>query len=76
MVNDGLIYVEDQTYRDQIISDLENINRTTLSDDGKLAIERKADLKERIGRSPDFSDMMMFRMWFEIKGTKKKKIIW
>ena len=76
MVNNGLIYVEDQVYRDQIISDLENINRASLSDDGKLAVERKADLKERIGRSPDFSDMMMFRMWFEIKGVKKKKIIW
>ncbi len=76
MITLGLIYIEDQKYRDQIISDLESINRLPITDDGKLALERKVDLKERIGRSPDFSDMMMFRMWFEIKGIQKKKIIW
>lgn len=76
MMKANLMYIEDQTYRDQIISDLENINRLPLNDDGKLALERKVDLKERIGRSPDYSDMMMFRMWYEIKGVKKKKIIW
>lgn len=76
LIANGEIYCEDQEYRDQIISDLESINRLPMSDDGKLALERKADLKERIGRSPDFSDAMMFRMWFVIKGIKKKKIIW
>lgn len=37
----------------------------------KLAIIPKADIKESLGRSPDFADILMMRMLFEIKAERK-----
>lgn len=36
-------------------------------DERKKRIVKKEDMKERIGRSPDFLDMLIMRMWFESK---------
>jgi len=36
-------------------------------DDNKLRVERKRDLRERLGRSSDFMDMMAERMLPELK---------
>lgn len=33
----------------------------------KFAIVPKADMKEDLGRSPDFADMLMMRMWYVLK---------
>ena len=35
--------------------------------DGKLSLVRKSEVKDFIGRSPDFSDALMMRMWFEFQ---------
>ncbi|GAF76270.1 unnamed protein product, partial [marine sediment metagenome] len=35
--------------------------------DGKLGLVGKEVVKQEIGRSPDFSDCMMMRMYFEIR---------
>ena len=37
--------------------------------EGKLKIAPKEEIKEMIGRSPDFPDVMMMRMIFELRGT-------
>jgi ATP-dependent Lon protease len=37
--------------------------------------ESKKDLKERLGRSPDFADAIMMRMWFELK-VDNYQVIW
>jgi len=37
----------------------------------KLAIIPKKDIKEQIGRSPDLSDILMMRMYFEFVETEK-----
>lgn len=34
--------------------------------DDKIALEAKQDLKERLGRSPDIADALMFRFYFEL----------
>ena len=68
------IYISEKQYRKQIIEDLEQINKLPLADDGKIALERKKDLKERLGRSPDFSDMIMMRMFFDLKTTRKRAL--
>lgn len=39
----------------------------------KLAIVPKSEIKEMIGRSPDFSDIMMMRMLFQLKEETKTK---
>jgi len=41
-----------------------------------LSIERKADLKERLKRSPDFADAIFLRAYAEIKGKKQVRILW
>lgn len=61
------IYIASRDYRKQIIEELEQINKLPLSDDGKIALEKKQDLKDRLGRSPDFADMIMMRMIFDLK---------
>lgn len=66
MVQASEIHIEDKQYRKQIIEEAEQINKLPLADDGKQAMEKKDDLKKRLGRSPDFLDMMMMRMYFEL----------
>ncbi|MBP7541830.1 MAG: hypothetical protein KA802_18055 [Saprospiraceae bacterium] len=61
LVENNQIFIEDLTYKDQIIQELEQI-RKLVTDDTKIRLERKSDLKERLGRSPDFADMIMMRM--------------
>ena len=76
MCKDNLLFIQEKNYRTQIIQELEQINRLPFSDDGKLALEKKDAIRERIGRSPDFADAIMMRMLPEIKGKQKVGIIW
>ena len=38
--------------------------KDTSGGDNKLAVIPKDDIKLELGRSPDFADIMMMRMWF------------
>jgi len=67
LVESDQIYIKDQSYRKQIISDLENVCREPLDDEGKIRLEKKSKHKERTGKSPDFFDSLLMRMIFEIK---------
>lgn len=66
-VNENKIFVKDQVYKEQIIQELEQMRKIANPDDNKLRVEKKADLKERLQRSPDFMDMMAMRMFSELK---------
>ncbi len=62
--------------REKAISDLqEELDAIKQADNSgqsiKLAIIPKQDIKDAIGRSPDFSDVMMMRMMFELKEVVK-----
>lgn len=35
--------------------------------DGKKQVIPKDKVKELLGRSPDYSDMLMMRCWFELR---------
>jgi hypothetical protein len=67
LVNKGKIFVfctsEQQT---NIVEELEVVRIHNADKDGKRAIEPKDKVKEKIGRSPDYSDMMAMHCWFEI----------
>jgi len=68
MINESQIYCEDQEYRDLMISELEQIKQRERNDNTEpLRVEKKADLKERLGHSPDFVDMMAMRMLFVLE---------
>lgn len=66
MVNEGKIWIRVDKYRDTIIEELEQVKREKELTDDKLRVIKKEEVKEMLGRSPDFSDAMMMRMRFEI----------
>jgi phage terminase large subunit len=51
--------------REAITEELEQV-KSTDSDEAKLKIVNKAEVKQLIGRSPDYSDALMMRMYFEL----------
>ena len=71
-IESGELFVKDQTFRKQIIADLENICREPADDEGKITLEKKSEHKKRTGRSPDFFDSLLMRMVFELK----KQLTW
>ena len=68
MVNKRKLKVETENpdIRKWVIQDLEQIRRKDPDKDGRLAIIGKDKVKERIGRSPDWGDVLMMRMWYEV----------
>jgi hypothetical protein len=67
-VNEGKIWVVDDSHQDKLNEELEYIKRDNVDKDGKLSILPKDKVKELLGRSPDFSDAMMMRMYWEVSG--------
>lgn len=69
LINKGCIYIRcnDITQKESIIQELEQVKQHNMDKDGKRSIVPKDKIKELIGRSPDFSDALMMRMWFEYK---------
>ena len=61
------VRTEDETVKNMIIQELEVLKRKDADSDGKLKIISKDEVKELLGRSPDFADALMMRMWFELK---------
>ena len=50
-----------------IMQELGQVKRRAMDADGKLKIIKKEEVKENIGRSPDYADMMMMRCYFLLK---------
>jgi hypothetical protein len=64
----GKIKVADTTSRDSVVQEIYEIRSLPLEDvNGKMKIVPKKDIKKMIGRSPDLSDAIAFRMVWEIK---------
>jgi len=55
---------------DNLTEELDIIVEKDLDKDWKKKIINKDEIKEKIWRSPDYSDAMMFRMFFEIQPNK------
>ena len=65
--NEVFINIEDTEIKNTIIEELEQIKRDKIDNDGKLKILPKEKVKELIGRSPDYSDALMMRCYFEFQ---------
>jgi hypothetical protein len=67
-INEGRIYIDckDVRIREAIIQELEQVKQYNMDKDGKRQVLPKDKVKEIIGRSPDFSDTLMMRMYFEL----------
>lgn len=59
-------YTKEKALSD-MMEELDQIKQTDNSEDGKKAIIPKSEIKEQLGRSPDFADILMMRMFFELK---------
>lgn len=68
MVQENEIFIECDVsrYKNEIIEELECYKNRGLDEEGKLETLRKKEMKELIGRSPDFTDALMMRMYFEL----------
>jgi hypothetical protein len=55
--------------QDVIVKELEQVKRDKIDQDGKLRILPKDKVKELIGHSPDYSDALAMRLYFELKQT-------
>ena len=63
------VRTDDANIREQLTEELEQIKTKDADKDGKLKILGKEDIKEIIGRSPDYADALMMRMYFEFDPT-------
>jgi len=54
-----------ETAKEDLEEELQYLKTKDADKDGKRRIVPKEDVKKDIGRSPDYSDNLMMRMWFE-----------
>jgi len=64
--NEMFVATDDPVIKEQLTEELEQVKQKDMDKDGKKAIIPKDQVKELIGRSPDISDALMMRMYFEI----------
>jgi len=71
LIQTDQIYIkcQEQTIIDDITKELEMVKRDKIDSDGKLRIISKEMVKQSIGRSPDYSDALMMRMYFCFEQT-------
>jgi len=65
--NEIFIDCSDGYLQDLIIKELEQVKRDKIDNDGKLRIIPKDKVKELLGHSPDYTDTLMMRLYFELK---------
>lgn len=71
LIQTDQVYIkcQEQTIIDDITKELEMVKRDKIDSDGKLRIISKEMVKQSIGRSPDYSDALMMRMYFCFEQT-------
>jgi len=69
MIQTDRVFVlcKESTIVDDITKELEQVKRDKIDSDGKLQLLSKEKVKSFIGRSPDYSDALMMRMYFEFQ---------
>lgn len=55
--------------KEKTIEELQYVKQSKMDSDGKKSVLRKEDVKELLGRSPDYSDMIMMRFYFELQAA-------
>ena len=70
-VNSSEIFVKSASsdLKDNLIKELEVVKRKDIDKDGKVYIMPKDKVKEILGHSPDYSDALMMRFFFELKAS-------
>lgn len=73
LIAEKQIYIDisNDTERDAIIPEFEEHKKTGQSSNGKLTITPKTEIKAALHRSPDYADIVLMRMVFEI-GVRRR----
>lgn len=68
LINDRkmLFVTQDTKIKERLMEELGQIKAKDVDKDGKLKLISKDQVKELIGRSPDWSDNLLMRVWFEL----------
>jgi hypothetical protein len=76
-INANKIYIQtnNTNIKEELTKELEQVRRDKIDKDTKLAILPKEKVKQIIGRSPDYSDALMMRMYYELKPNLGKYYI-
>lgn len=53
--------------KDEITEELEQLQTWNVDNDRKLFLKPKDEIKQDIGRSPDWRDALLMRVWFDYK---------
>jgi hypothetical protein len=71
-INKNGLYLECETeqIKQWIIEELEQVKQKSLDSDMRKGVIPKDKIKEVLGRSPDFSDAIMMREYFDLKPIK------
>jgi phage terminase large subunit len=64
----GITY---EVWKEQLTEELEQIKSKNMDAEKKMQITSKDDVKETLGRSPDFSDTMLMRIMLEYKPSNQ-----
>ena len=64
------ISTDNPQFKELIIQEVEQLKQKNIDNEGKIALVSKDEIKESIGRSPDFLDAIIMRMVFEIVPEK------
>jgi len=72
IINRNEIYVNCNELQERLLTEeLEMVRLAKEVDAQKIALKNKDEIKKIIGRSPDYSDGLMLRVWFELKPPRK-----
>src|SRR3972149_5944131 len=66
-INDGSIFIDCETDKNNIIKELECLQSYALDNEGRIQLLPKDKIKEIIGHSPDDLDMLVMRMFFDVQ---------
>lgn len=70
-INRNEIYVNcDEKIEKNLTEELEMVRLPKEIDTSRIRLMSKDDIKKRIGRSPDYSDALMMRIWFNVNPNK------
>lgn len=72
MLKEGKISlnVMDPTIIDDLTQELLSVKLKDVDKDNKVAVQSKDEMKKVLGKSPDLSDSLMMKMYFDIKNLK------
>jgi hypothetical protein len=76
LISNNSVKILTDKYKNEIIEELQLIKHKPSDVVGKIEMVDKGEVKRTLGRSPDFSDAMAYRMYFEFKtvGVKSFRI--